>query len=967
MKKIDIIKIKNYITNKTQTNHKKHYIQNPKKLLRDKSLEKQFNNTTYLNYNNPYLNNSKNLFILKENLNINIRGKRVSTPKKLYTKVNTYNFKQNRSRPKSSKIGHLPRLTQNDIFPSFNPSGYLNLETEKMNQEKYQLNKLVKNLENELYSLQKENNEKDKLLNKKEKEISKLITNSNLINEEENNKNNNPNNEENNIQNNASYNLYMKIKREIRLSNNEIKEEEKKINELKHNILYTKTFENYLEKNIIEEQIKKISSLIENALITKKVNKKKMEEIKYFEKKINIQNNILNELKERKAYLNENYQMLQNEIENNKSNLFLKRDKVDKNVKEIKSLIKKNKVLTKDKVIKHKIFRVINHNPISINSYYSNKITELEKLINFYKTQNKYNESLINKLTEQKKSAIESLQNKNIKYSPLFLSLKQNNKQTNQVNNINKIQEEEKIKVENKKKGSIKNEEEKIEELRTKYRKLKEEEKEAEKKVKEYKYKIRQLNEYIVQQKINSENNNNTENEKNQNEIEFGIDENNPYYTDNEENEPEKEKKFTSNQFNQFTYILFKNFESKGIVAEESKNKIINPFVKIVTDNKLEIVQYPSEQFNFIVEEFTKIILDSINYENEYNHILTKIFVSALLINSEGNSKKLIEYFSILFSYTRNYFNEEEKYLSKLRNKYKNQINKLIKCVNIYIENEKKEKNEACFEYFPLIQIKEIIEENNITLKDKYVEFLFYFLKKFTDKNAKLDELKYSLLNDILIAKDDNMDDNKEEKGESNKKEKTKDKEDKDKNELNKSEENINKSEKNDINDDKEKITENKDYKDDNISSTNNNINNNKEIPISESENVDLVTSKNNDNKDFTMEKKVENKSDMEESMTEITNEEYMKQINDAKKIIKNGLKKKNVTFIEFINDIRQNVEVDNQIVEFFTIDDFNEKLKQIGIILSDLKLSCLCSKYSIPNELRLIETKNIEEDINLE
>ena len=49
---------------------------------------------------------------------------------------------------------------------------------------------------------------------------------------------------------------------------------------------------------------------------------------------------------------------------------------------------------------------------------------------------------------------------------------------------------------------------------------------------------------------------------------------------------------------------------------------------------------------------------------------------------------------------------------------------------------------------------------------------------------------------------------------------------------------------------------------------------------------------------------------------------------------------------------------------ECITIEDFNDQLKSIKVVLSDLKLSCLCSKYSIPNELRLIDKKRIEKDI---
>ena len=57
------------------------------------------------------------------------------------------------------------------------------------------------------------------------------------------------------------------------------------------------------------------------------------------------------------------------------------------------------------------------------------------------------------------------------------------------------------------------------------------------------------------------------------NQIEFGIDSENPYYTDYNENNHEVSNKFNNWKFNQFTYILFKNFESKGISYKESKLK----------------------------------------------------------------------------------------------------------------------------------------------------------------------------------------------------------------------------------------------------------------------------------------------------------------------------------------------------------------------------------------------------------
>ena len=83
---------------------------------------------------------------------------------------------------------------------------------------------------------------------------------------------------------------------------------------------------------------------------------------------------------------------------------------------------------------------------------------------------------------------------------------------------------------------------------------------------------------------------------------------------------------------------------------------------------------------------------------------------------------------------------------------------------NIYNKYlSRNENNKEKYEiYFPLIKLKELIEENQINLKDKYVEFLFYYLKQFDDKNAKLEYLKYSKLNDLLESTEESKDKEKE-------------------------------------------------------------------------------------------------------------------------------------------------------------------------------------------------------------
>ena len=106
-----------------------------------------------------------------------------------------------------------------------------------------------------------------------------------------------------------------------------------------------------------------------------------------------------------------------------------------------------------------------------------------------------------------------------------------------------------------------------------------------------------------------------------------------------------------------------------------------------------------------------------------------------------------------------------------------------------------------------------------------------------------------------------------------------------------------------------------------------------------------------------------ENKTD--ESATEITIDEYLKQLSDAIEAIKAGLKNENIEFKDFVEDKKKEINLEGKKIEYISINDLNNKFKNIGVILSDLKLSCLCSKYSLQSDLRLININSLEEDLN--
>ena len=927
MKKNGLNIKQNYFTKKANTFKSTRLIQKPKKILRKKGIEGQTSySSLYLNQTSPYYNMTKNPFIIqKDYLNQELQTDKIcSTLKASHNKTNFYKTKMRSVRPLSSSIKKLPVLNNNNNNSSMNfyPNSFImNIEEERLNQEKNQLIKMIKYLNLQLNQLKKENEEKDVLLNHEEKELKSLIYNNDLTEEEKDLYNimvDSPN-EVNNLEesksmaNNASYNLIFKIKREINNIKAKIMEEDEKIGKLKSSLMYTKLKEINTENNFIESQINKIASLLNNSLNIKEVNDIKMEEIENFQYNINVQNQILEELENKKKMLIQEELMMKNNIKNIGTDAEQMKKQVQKNTKELDSLRQRNKNLLKDKVINSKVIIRDEMSHQTLSHFYYTKINQLKKDIHFYKSKLNHDEILKSQIKEQKNKVIESLKHaRNNNNIPTDLSILKTNLE-------NQIKEEQKSQVNNatieEPKGIL--DEEKIEKLKKIYAKGRNYEKQLENKYKEIFEKFKTVYEAYKEQNKTQKEKNQEENNDNQSEIEFGIDRNNPFYTEEENNNPELDLKFNSIQYNQFTYILFKNFESQGIVGQESYSKIINPFVEYVNGKKLKYVQYPSDEFNLVVEKFSNIILDTINNNNKYNHTLTKTFLSALLINSECDIQKMVEYFIILFSYTRDYKTDEEKYLKNIKNVYTKEIKDILNAINSYIENIKDEKNEGNYDvYFPLIKLKELIEENKINLKDKYVEFIFYYLKQFDDKNAKLDYLKYSKLNDLIPLSDDSKelqqdilltdDDNKKLNTEPTKQENF-----------------------------------------DNI------LNKNKDNNI-ENYNIDESSKKENNFE--------ENKTD--ESATEITIDEYLKQLGEAIESIKNGLKNENVSFKDFVEDKKKVTNVEGKNIEYISINDLNNKFKDIGVILSDLKLSCLCSKYSLQNDLRLINIKSFEEDL---
>jgi len=1097
-----------------------------------------------------------------------------SNASNIFPPSNNFNiFSIKTQTPKIKKVSRIKPQSAfyKKLFPDppniLSKSMYSNscLEAEKLYQETYQIKKVIKNLQYQLYKVTKENRKKERQLSAKENEINKIIIKNNeLNNEDEEDKNNyynyisnnsNINEIKLNKQNSAVNILISKIKREIKAIQNETQKENDKLDDMKKSLFMTKSKELSIESNLYREHIKKIKVLIENSIEIKEQNDNKMEEFESLKENLDRQNLIINNLTRENIFLENQQDNLNAKLEILQNDLKAKIEQAKKNDNELNILSIKNKNLSKDKLIQ-KQFNSLNEEifPISLKSLYSGKVSTLKKNINFYKKQIKYSEEMLNKLKDQKKKLIDSNPNlqQKIKIDPNFMgrtpiSVKSHKRPQSSIS----ISKENKL-----------DEKDLILKLRKDYKNIREEELKLEKKANIYYNKLKEINISLLEEKDKKSE---MEEKKSENQLEFGIDETNPYYTDNEENIPESNIKFTSQQFNQFTYILFKNFEAKFITSNEATNKIINPFLSMIKKNNYEKISYPSTEFDEIIEHLTKIILKVLNSDNEYNHTLTKIFIGALLYNSDCDINKLVEYFTILFSYTKDYSIDEKKYIEKLKTKYKNETKKLVECITSYILNDL-----TSSQYFSLFKMKDLLDNNQINLKDKYIEFLFYFLKKFDDSEAKLEDLKYSLFNEIVPLGDTSMhskafvNKNEEEENDNIDLDKIENLLNNEKNEMNNNE-NINieenkefdfdldKYKENDINirtnktepnkeenifeknQKKEKIIEdnnnsinklkqeskknsdiidnikdienindnidiNKEngigkklnadlFEDIDYAKNKNNINNdsniNNEAKINGNEHEDIKNNVDNNDSDYVEEnmknlginnskndknskdknindilnlenqeinqkkeeelsnknekekgiendninnisteklihnqrvnteeekksqilnKKIEiekekeiekedekslkqkeknishnsnksNKIDTEknkfnesenenESVTEITNEDFIKHIKDSLNLIQTALEENSLDFINFIEDNVRKIKLDGKLYDYINIEDLNDKLIGIKVVLSDMQLSCLCSKYSLPDELRLIDVKNFEKSL---
>ena len=746
-------------------------------------------------------------------------------------------FKTSRPQTSRLKINNYSYFSKECILPSFSPRTARN--NSNVEPEKLILEKT--HLTNVIKKLNKELFSLKQENLQKVNDIKEADMKINYILEYENN-----NYEKDNA-------LMNKIRKYIKNIKQDIYEINIQNEELKKNNKLTQINEYVISNEIIEEQINKISALIQNAKEIKK--EKKENVIQYNQIKLNIENQnlILKQMNNEIDDLNQEEKKLNFEIKEMKNKILKEKIKIDNNKNIVISLKKQNINLLKETKKTHSKFSTSN------SKNYISEICEIKKGINHYKKKIKISNITLSQLkTENEK--LKKLNNENLQLSQKTSTITTNSMKQN-------------------------SDDERIKNLQESLQNSKLIEKELENQLLIYQNKLNEL-----------------QNENYNEQIEFGIDSNNPYFSSNEENDPIETSKLTSIQFNQFTYILFKNFEAKNINLDNSKSQFINEILNNINkedEEEIDEVNINSEKFISIINQFTESIINVLNCRNDYNVKILNIYIGALLFNSNGSLVKLCQYFSVLFSYIKQYESEtENKLIDKLNKKYKDKVISLLEGI--------KEENIDNKDYFPLIIIKNIIDEKKIDFKDKYVEFIFYLMKKFDDPKAKLSDLKISNLSKVI---------------------------------------GIN-----------------------NIENNNDSINNENKSIIEENKNIINDNEKNNDiDNEYDFDNNNENNknnNETEDSMTEISNEEFEKLLHESFQLINNGLIKVKKTFDEIIENYLKEIESENKQIKSITVENLYDALKDIDVNLSDMQLSCICSKYSIPENLRIINIDLMKKEI---
>ena len=661
-------------------------------------------------------------------------------------------YKNSTFLPSLNNMNHSTiKIKKNIESKSLPKKNQFKLELEKLYDQNVGYKKIIKKLQSEIDMIKTDLTQKQNILNSLNEKIE------NVINEKKD-KLDFDNIASVKFCNQGKYLLLKKMRNKINETeqnlNNELCENKK----LKKDLIFTKSIELEMEQSIINEQKEKIMLLIENSQDLKNKQNEQLFQNKIYNNKLRVQKKLINNFEKKFLELKEEEENLQKEIIKYENIL----NETNSNVKKIKlknfSLKSKNIKLNQEK-------NEFNNKNIYTLEQLEKKLNRAKDEYNYFKLKNFYTEQRLNNIkgnnfdigqnkTEKQMNLVDhkNIEQKNIN----------NNKNINNVNKRENIYELKKIYEENKDK------ENELEQNLFLYQeaiqKINKGENTDNNNIEEIKNKILKL--ISKKTENNSSNNNEANNNKNDLKLnkDFMLSKNNIYYSNSEENDPIKSNKFTNDQFKQFTYVLFKNFEAKKINIEKAKEEIIIPIINYynnINENKNKNIIKESNIQEKLSFKFSEIVSKLINCNNEKDLKKCKIFFNAIYFDKIIDSKNtdninnidlFKKYFLSLFNNIHEYTQKDESiFKRKLNTKYKEQFLKLINSTKEYSQFKRNGNNNDINsnDYISLQEIKNILDNNNININERYIEYLIYYMKQFDDIKSSLFDLKIGKLEEI--------------------------------------------------------------------------------------------------------------------------------------------------------------------------------------------------------------------------
>ena len=183
----------------------------------------------------------------------------------------------------------------------------------------------------------------------------------------------------------------------------------------------------------------------------------------------------------------------------------------------------------------------------------------------------------------------------------------------------------------------------------------------------------------------------------------------------------------SNDDFTEFTYVLIKSLEAKKISEPKAKELII--------DTLPENIKNPNETFERITNKISEII----NCKEENSIEKIRKWLNTLYMMCNNDEQKTKENFLSLFLNIKIYSPEEELVL-----------NKKVKKTLIPFKDIIKQNLISDTGFISFINLRKIMEDAKIEMKDDYAQYLFYQMKQFDNNETSIYNLKIQNLFDIL-------------------------------------------------------------------------------------------------------------------------------------------------------------------------------------------------------------------------